>query len=217
MYIDFDPDLDYLTAIAAHLGFEVEGNDISYSISYSQGDGASFSGSFCMSDKLHIKDHAPQDTSLAVTEECIRKSKRVFWKRICAALPCELVSALRAPLMLKYAPPIHINKESSRYAHESCMRADASDVMDTLRFELGDDYPDDDTDLEEAVNELEENILEDARFLAQDFHRLLTEDFEYQVKWEEEQAAADKAEAEAEEAARLDALERASETAHQVC
>lgn len=184
---DFDADYvltDFCT-YSRHLGFDVSDNGISYSGFWSQGDGASFEGQFCLSGYGlgPVKDYA-KDESLFGIERDIKKSRHVFYRRLIRAVPCEFMRDIRSMFTNRNACAyVVISRSNSRYSHEMTMRSGGGEnVLDDIFYRLGDNVElCDVAAIEQACEEFAENILSDARSLAQHLYHSLEREYEWSM------------------------------------
>jgi hypothetical protein len=175
--------------VARHLGFDVTENNISFSGFWSQGDGASFGGQYCLSGYGlgPIADYAPRDAELIRIEQSVKKSRAVFYKRLIQAIPCEYMAGIRSMFTNRLACAyVVISRSHSRYSHEMTMQSDEGEnVREDVLYRLGDNIEFcDESAIDFACEEFAENILEDARSLAQWLYSALEREYEYQTSEE---------------------------------
>lgn len=184
---DFNADycLTDFCAYARHLGFDVSENDISYSGFWSQGDGASFAGQYCLSGYGlgPAQDYANDERLFSIELE-IKKSRALFYRRLIRAIPCEFMADIRSMFTNRNACAyVVISRSNSRYSHEMTMRSDGGEnVLDDILYRLGDDGELCDVSaIEHACEEFAENILSDARSLAQHLYYSLEREYEWSI------------------------------------
>ena len=184
---DFDADycLTDFCSYARHLGFDVSESDISYSGFWSQGDGASFEGQYCLSGYGlgQVKEYT-NDESLFSIEREIKKSRAVFYRRLVRAIPCEFMREIRSMFTNRNACAyVVISRSNSWHSHEMTMQSDGGEnVLDDILYHLGDNVGlCDETAIAQACEEFDENILSDARSLAQHLYYSLEREYEWSM------------------------------------
>ena len=181
---DFDADycLTDFCSYARHLRFDVSESDISYSGFWSQGDGASFEGQYCLSGYGlgPVRDYATDDVLFGIERE-IKKSRAVFYRRLVRAIPCEFMRDIRSMFTNRNACAyVVISRSGSRYSHEMTVRSGGGEnVLGDILYRLGDNVELCDVPaIEHACEEFAENILSDARSLAQHLYHSLEREYE---------------------------------------
>lgn len=187
--VDFDFDVDYTVedfcTIARHLGFDVSTSDVAYSGFCSQGDGASFSGQFCLSGygTGPVSSYALNDAEYLKIAQNIKRAKLAFFRQLCRVIPLENMAEIRA-MFTKHAACAYvvIDRRGSRYAHEMAMNSDdGANIAEDIAYRLGDAWDDvDQSAVESACESFAEDILAEARSMAQSLYSSIEKEFAYQ-------------------------------------
>lgn len=180
---DAECTIDDFCRYARILGFDVGTSEVQFSGFWSQGDGASFSGQFCLSGygAGPISEYA-NDARLDAIEAAIKKSKRVFYSHLIRAIPCEFMRDVRGMFTNRLACAyVVISRGNSRYSHEMTMRHDdGANILEDLEYRLGDNAENCNMSaIEKACEEFAENILDDARSMAQHLYHSLERDYDW--------------------------------------
>lgn len=179
--------------IAGHLGFDISADDVEWSGFSSQGDGASFTGVFTLSDMNPeaLSAWGKGETIEACLRDALsfRKDALRFYGEVLRCLPFGPQGMLekgawgqwRYAFTKNQTPNrVSVSRSSSRYSHEYTMQVDsADDWADDIRYFMGDrEY--DECGVDDACKRFASAIQEFARSMAQNLYRALEREYEYQ-------------------------------------
>jgi len=179
--------------IAGHLGFTFSADDVSWSGFWSQGDGASFSATFTLSEMNPeaLSAWGSGETVAACLKDAhaFKREALRFYRAVLRCLPFGPHGMLekgawgewRYAFTKNQTPNrVSVTRSNSRYSHAYTMQVgDADEWAEDIRYFMGDrEY--DEFGVDDACAAFAESVQEFARAMAQNLYRALEREYEYQ-------------------------------------
>jgi len=165
--------------IGERLGFK--DMDIQFSGFWSQGDGASFDGTWRGSPEVMragaaVREWAPQDERLAALGDRMERALLSFRTSLLSIFGDNISEYLETT-----GPMLHLARISNHYCHENTVRVDDCDdtTYRDIEYELGDKAEADCPELAAAITMLVEDVQDIARDFMRWIYRQLEKEYEF--------------------------------------